>query len=77
MVVRHALLLSSIGVGVGLVSALAVTRLMSTLLFDVSPRDPLTFGLVPVVLVAAALAASFVPARRATLVEPVEALRTD
>ena len=53
------------------------TRLMSSMLYDISPRDPLTFGLVPLVLVAAALAASFFPARRATLVEPVEALRTD
>ena len=77
MFVRHGLLLSTIGVGIGLIAAFAATRLMSTLLYDISPRDPLTFGLVPVVLVAAALAASFLPARRATLVEPVEALRTD
>jgi ABC-type antimicrobial peptide transport system permease subunit len=77
MFVSHAFVLVMIGVGVGLAGALAMTRLMSTLLYDVSPRDPLTFGLVPVVLVAAAMAASFLPARRATLVEPVEALRTD
>jgi putative ABC transport system permease protein len=77
MFVRHAFLLAAIGVGAGLAGALAVTGLMSSLLYDVSPRDPLTFGLVPIVLVAAAMAASFLPARRATLVEPIEALRTD
>jgi predicted permease len=77
MFVKHAFTLAAIGVGVGLAGALAVTQLMSTLLYEVSPRDPLTFGLVPLVLIAAALAASFLPARRATQVEPVEALRTD
>jgi predicted permease len=77
MFVRHAFILAAIGVGIGLAAALAATQLMASLLFEVSPRDPLTFGLVPLVLICAALAASFLPARRATLVEPVEALRTD
>ena len=77
MFVRHAFILSAIGVAIGLTAALAVTNLMSTLLYGVSPRDPLTFGLVPVVLVASALAASFLPARRATMIAPVEALRND
>ena len=77
MFVGHALLLACIGVAVGLTGAFALTRLMSSLLYGISPHDPLTFVLVPVLLVAAALAASFLPARRATLVEPVDALRTD
>lgn len=77
MFVKHALVLAGIGVAVGLSAAFAVTGLMSTLLYDISPRDPLTFGLVPLVLVVAALIASFLPARRATRVEPVDALRAE
>ena len=77
MFVQHALLLASIGVAIGLSAAYAMTGLMKTMLYEISPRDPLTFGLVPLVLIAAALIASFLPARRATLVAPVEALRTD
>ena len=77
MFVQHALLLAGIGVAIGLSASFAMTSLMKSMLYDISPRDPLTFGLVPLVLVAAALAASFLPARRATRVAPVEALRND
>ena len=67
--------LAMIGVAIGLVSALGLTRLMGTLLYGVSPRDPLTFIAVPAVLLSVALLASYLPARRATKVDPMTALR--
>ncbi len=75
--VGHALRLTAIGIVCGLAAAAACTRLMSSLLFEVSPLDPLTFAGVPLMLVLAAALASYVPALRAALVDPVEALRTD
>ncbi len=77
MFVRQGLLLTVIGVAFGLAAALALTRLMSALLFDVSPIDPLTYAGVSVILIAAALLSSYVPARRATAIEPVDALRVE
>lgn len=77
MFVRDGLALTAIGVGCGLAGAAALTRLMSALLFDVSPLDPMTYCAVPVVLVAAALLATYLPARRATGIEPVDALRAE
>jgi putative ABC transport system permease protein len=65
------------GVGIGLVAALLLTRVMRTMLFDVSATDPLTFVVIPLLLVAVALLASYLPARRATVVDPVVALRTE
>ncbi|MEX2264583.1 MAG: ABC transporter permease [Bryobacteraceae bacterium] len=75
--VRHGLLLAGIGVMCGFAAAIPLTRLMSALLFEVSPLDPLTYLAVAVLLVAAALLATYLPARRATLIEPVEALRAE
>ena len=63
------------GVSVGLIAAAVLTRLIRTLLFDVSPTDPLTFGGVAVLLMAIAFAASYIPARRAMRVDPIVALR--
>jgi putative ABC transport system permease protein len=77
MFVRHGLLLAAIGVAYGVASAIPLTRLMSALLFEVSPFDARTYCAVSVGLVAAALLASYVPARRATRIEPVEALRAE
>jgi putative ABC transport system permease protein len=74
--VQQALVLTSIGLAIGLVMALAETRLMSSLLFEVRPMDPITYGAVVILLAAAAWMASYWPARRATTVDPAEALRT-
>jgi len=77
MFVRSGLVLAGIGVGIGLAAAGGLMRLMTSLLFGISPLDPITFAAVPVVLVAAAVLASYVPARRAAAVDPVEALRAE
>jgi putative ABC transport system permease protein len=77
MFVGHGLILAGIGVAIGLAAAFGIMRLMSTLLFEVSPVDPLTYGMVALMLTAATLLASYVPARRATAVDPVEALRAE
>ena len=75
MFVRHGLVLTCVGVALGLGAAVGVTRLMSTLLFGVSPLDPVTYAAVSIVLGAVALLASYLPARRASNVDPAEALR--
>jgi predicted permease len=77
MFVRSALVLTGVGTAVGLGAAAGLMRLMRTLLFGVSPLDPVTFTAVPVILVAAAALASYLPARRAAAVDPVEALRAE
>jgi predicted permease len=77
MFVRHALLLTGIGVACGLAAAVVMMRLMSALLFGVNPVDPATYGAVSVVLASAALLASYLPARKATRIEPVDALRAE
>ena len=77
MFVRQGLVLTGIGVACGIVAAAGLTRLMKALLFEVSPLDAATYGAVSLVLVAAALLASYIPARRATLIEPVVALHVE
>jgi ABC-type antimicrobial peptide transport system permease subunit len=77
MFVRHGLLLAGIGIGCGLIAALLLTRVMSALLYEVSPIDPLTYSIVGLLLLGAAALATYIPARRVTCVEPVEALRAE
>jgi ABC-type antimicrobial peptide transport system permease subunit len=75
MVIRQGMWLTGGGVLAGLVAALALSGLLRSQLFEVSPFDPLTFGLTAVVLIAAELLACSIPAQRATRVDPMEALR--
>jgi putative ABC transport system permease protein len=75
LVVGHGAMLGGLGVAIGLVGALSVTRFLRTMLVGVSPFDPLSFIGVSVVLTLIALLASYIPARRAARVDPVEALR--
>jgi putative ABC transport system permease protein len=75
IVVGEGLRLAFAGVGVGILAALALTRLLQSFLFGVSAYDPITFGGVALILTFVAVAASFFPARRATLVDPMVALR--
>ena len=69
------MLLVTLGLTIGLAGALALTRLMSSLLFEVSPTDPMTFGAVALSVILATLLACYIPARRATKVDPLVALR--
>ena len=75
LIVRQGLLLATAGVAIGLVAALLLTRLMSSMLYKVGAHDLTTFVVAPVMFLSIALLASYVPARRATKVDPAEALR--
>jgi len=77
MFVRHGLLLTGIGVGLGLLGAAVSMRLLSSLLFNVRPMDPITYAAASLGLLATAWLASYVPSRRAATVDPVEALRAE
>jgi putative ABC transport system permease protein len=77
MVVRQAMFLAIGGLALGLVAAAALSRTMATLLFELSPTDPATFAAVGGVLAFVALLASYVPARRAASVDPIDSLRAE
>jgi ABC-type antimicrobial peptide transport system permease subunit len=77
MFLRHGLVLTSIGIAIGLGAAAAVTRVMVSLLFEVSPVDPLTYIAVALLLMAATLLASYLPARRISRVDPALAMRVE
>jgi putative ABC transport system permease protein len=77
MVLRQGLKLTALGLLIGLAAAYALTRYMQSLLFGVKATDPLTFAAIALLLIAVALLACWVPARRATEVDPLEALRTE
>jgi putative ABC transport system permease protein len=75
LILGKALILTVSSAAVGLLISLALSRLLSTLLFGISPQDPPTFAAVPLLLVAVALLSSYLPARRAMRVDPIVALR--
>jgi putative ABC transport system permease protein len=75
LVIAHGLKLVFLGVAIGLGGALLLTRLMKSLLFEVSATDPLTFVVIPLILIGVALGACLVPSRRAMKVDPMVALR--
>jgi putative ABC transport system permease protein len=77
MILKQGLALALVGVAFGAAAAFALTRLMSSLLYEVSPADPLTFFVASIVLVGTALGACLIPARRATKVDPMIALRCE
>lgn len=77
MMIGHGGQLIAAGLALGAAGAFAATRLMGSLLFGVTPTDPVTFAVIAVVLMTVAIAAVYLPARRATLVDPLEALRQE
>ncbi len=77
LVVRQGITLAMIGVVVGMAGAFGVTRVISSLLYNVTPTDPISFGGVAIFLTAIAFVASYLPARRATTVDPIVALRNE
>jgi putative ABC transport system permease protein len=77
LVVGQGMKIVAAGVGLGLAGAFALTRLMKALLFEVSATDPITFISIGLLLAGAALLACFIPARRATKVDPITAMRCE
>jgi putative ABC transport system permease protein len=75
LVLREGMKPVAVGIAIGLAAASALTSVMSTLVFEIRPFDPLTFAVVPVLLAAAAMLACYIPARRALRVDPLIALR--
>jgi ABC-type antimicrobial peptide transport system permease subunit len=75
MVIMRGLVLAGAGVGIGVAASLLLTRVIANLLYGVTPSDPVTFFGVPIALIAMAILASYIPARRAANVDPIVALR--
>ena len=77
MILAHGMKLAAIGIALGLAGSIATSHLLSTMLFEVKPTDPLTYAAVAVLLGLVALGASYIPARRATHVDPLISLRQE
>ena len=77
MVLRQGMTLAVIGVVIGVLSALTLTRFIGSMMFGITPTDPATYALITCLLVAVAMLACYLPARRATKVDPMVALRCD
>jgi ABC-type antimicrobial peptide transport system permease subunit len=77
MVIKQGMSLALVGIAIGLAAALALTRVMKNLLFNVSPIDPATLALITLLLALVTLIACYIPARRATKVDPLIALRSE
>ena len=77
LVIREGLMMTAVGIVIGLVAAAGLTRFLTSILFEVQPGDPLTYAVVSVILVAVALVATWLPARRASSVDPLVALRAE
>jgi ABC-type lipoprotein release transport system permease subunit len=75
LILRHGLMLATMGVLIGITGAWALTRWMSSLLFEISPTDPVSFVLIPLLLLTVALLACWRPARRASKINPMIAMR--
>lgn len=75
LVIKNGMILTLTGIAIGLAIAFSLTRLMGALLFEVAPTDATTFAAVPILFIVVALIACYIPARRATKVDPVVALR--
>jgi ABC-type antimicrobial peptide transport system permease subunit len=75
LVLRHGLVIAAIGLGLGVAGAFVITRLMQSLLFGVGAADPMTYVAVSLFVAATALAASYIPARRAARLDPMRSLR--
>jgi putative ABC transport system permease protein len=75
LVLKQGMTLAALGIAIGLVAAYGLTRLLTSLLFNVEATDAATFGIVSALLTGAALAATYIPARRATRIDPMVALR--
>jgi ABC-type antimicrobial peptide transport system permease subunit len=77
LILKHAALLASAGLAIGLVAAYALSRSIAGMLFELSPTDPVTYAAIVIVLAGVAMMASWLPARRATRVDPLTTLRTE
>jgi putative ABC transport system permease protein len=75
MIISHGLTVALFGIAIGLAAAFALTRFIRSLLYEVSPTDPLTFIAMPIVIAVVVIAATSIPARRATKVDPMSSLR--